>query len=139
MENEGTGLLTIEREARCACGQLRARCKGKPMKLSLCHCSQCRLRTGSAFGVAVFFAKDNVEPAGESRTYTRIGDSGMPLHFHFCPDCGGTVYWYPERMPERAAVALGAFTGDDLPAPEQAVYEDRALSWARGIIPGKRP
>ena len=130
--------MTIEREATCTCGQLKAMCRGEPAKVSLCHCIDCQRRTGSAFSIAAFYLKPDMTPSGESRVYSRDADSGYGIDFHFCPNCGGTLFWYPARMPELVAVAPGGFGDPDFPAPVQAVYQHRAMPWARDIVPGKQ-
>jgi hypothetical protein len=38
--------------------------------------------------------------------------------FHFCPDCGGTVFWEPEQRPELIAVAVGMFGDPDFGQPQ---------------------
>ena len=121
----------IERTATCACGGLSIRCRGEPLKMSLCHCLECQKRTGSAFGVAVFFDTDAVAATGERREYSRVGDSGQAVVHYFCPNCGSTVFWEPAFRPGRVAVALGAFADPDFPAPTQAVYEHHRHAWVR--------
>lgn len=119
----------MERLAKCSCGKLSATASGPPLKVSVCHCKSCQRRTGSAFGVAVFFSAVNVACAGESGTYVRAGDSGQDLTFHFCPSCGSTVYWMPDFRPGLVAIALGCFDDATDLAPGQSVYNDAAYSW----------
>lgn len=117
------------RTASCSCGELSIAVTGAPRRVSACHCLACQKRTGSAFGVAVFFTEDQARTAGASQTYSRLGDSGLPLEFHFCPSCGSTVFWRPAFRPGLIAVAYGCF-GEDAPAgPTQAVYEDHRHAW----------
>src|SRR5208282_1655904 len=97
------------RLATCGGGQLTASCSGDPTSVSLCHCLQCQRRTGSTYGIAAFFARENVTVAGDSEAYARGSDSGYPVTFYFCPRCGSTVYWKPARKLELLAVAVGAF------------------------------
>ena len=97
----------MTRKARCPCGRLQIDCEDEPYKVSLCHCQQCQRRTGAPFGVAAFFAASSAKVSGTSRTYRRNSDSGYDVIFHFCGDCGATVFWYPERMKELVAVACG--------------------------------
>lgn len=99
----------MTRLATCDCRQLRATCAEEPTVVSLCHCLACQRRTGSAFGIAAFFRRADVAVEGESRAYTRAADSGHAVTFHFCPNCGGTDFWEPERKPDMVAVAVGAF------------------------------
>ena len=37
---------------------------------------------------------------GRSKTFTRNSVVGKLATFHFCPECGSTVFWKPERMPQ---------------------------------------
>lgn len=120
----------MTREARCSCGQLRIACSGEPALVSLCHCRDCQRRTGSAFGVAAFFARGKIAVSGTYSDYERPADSGYRVLHHFCPACGSTVFWEPSRKPEMVAVAIGAFADPDFPGPGKAVFEQHRLPWA---------
>lgn len=118
------------REASCSCGQLRVTCRGEPALVALCHCSACQKRTGSAFGVAAFFARETVLVSGSYADYDRPADSGFRVLHHFCQSCGSTVFWEPSRKPEMVAVAVGAFADPQFPAPQKAVFAERRQPWA---------
>ncbi|WP_010411489.1 GFA family protein [Citromicrobium sp. JLT1363] len=78
-------------EARCQCGQLRAEIPEDVARLGarvMCHCKACQRRTGSPFGLMVYFPREDVILSGESTEYTRIADSGNELTHGFCPTCG---------------------------------------------------
>ncbi len=117
------------RVGQCGCGQLRATCRAEPRLVSVCHCLDCQRRTGSAFGIAAFWPRDAVSAEGRAGIFTRPGASGLSIRFHFCPDCGSTVYWEPERRPDMVAVAVGAFADPDFPPPTQAVWAERRHPW----------
>ena len=117
------------RTARCSCGQLSVICEGEPEKVSICHCNECRKRTGSAFGIAAFYPRSAVAISGDGKTFTRKAESGFDVVQHFCPRCGATVYWEPTRKPDMVAVAVGAFADPNFPAPDQAVQGDLAHDW----------
>ncbi|MGV1964194.1 GFA family protein [Agrobacterium sp. 22-222-1] len=119
----------MARLASCTCGALQAICTGEPTKVSLCHCLACQRRTGSTYGVAAFFNRQNVRIEGQSTSYSRKSDSGFPVMFHFCPSCGSTVYWEPQRMPDFIAVGTGSFADPGFPAPTQAVYDEHRHPW----------
>lgn len=128
----------MTRDATCHCGQLVLSCEGEPAKVSLCHCLDCQRRTGSLFSVAAFFPRDQVrEKAGKSASYTRDSASGYAVRFHFCPDCGSSVWWEPARMPHLIGVAVGAFADPAFPMPEQAVWASKRHEWL--ILPDKLP
>ena len=123
-----------ERLARCACGQLCVRCDGEPAKVSLCHCRECQRRTGSTYGIAAFYEPDRVAISGDSTVFARQADSGFPVRFHFCPLCGTSLYWYPERMPGLVAVAVGGFADPAFPPPDKSVFDEWRHTWV--VLPG---
>lgn len=118
------------REARCSCGGLRVTCRGEPALVALCHCRECQRRTGSAYGVAAFFARGAVTVSGPYADHDRPGGSGFRVLNHFCPVCGSTVFWEPSRRPELVAVAVGAFADPGFPAPQKSVFKEHRHPWA---------
>ncbi len=120
-----------ERTATCGCGQLRVVCRGDPRIVSLCHCLDCQKRTGSTYGIAAFFSREEVSAEGRASVFTRNSDSGFDVTFRFCPNCGSTVYWEPARMPDLIGVAVGAFADPSFPAPTQSVWNERRHPWVR--------
>jgi hypothetical protein len=117
------------REASCRCGQLRAACFGEPVRISVCHCLECQKRSGSAFAAQARWPDAQVRVEGESRTWTRIADSGHRATYRFCPECGSTVAYVIEGWPGLTAVPLGAFADPEFPAPRFSVYEHRKHAW----------
>mgnify|MGYP001827158372 FL=1 len=120
-----------ERQARCSCGQLALTVTGEPVRVSICHCRACQRRTGSAFGVQARFDRDQVAVAGRSKMYLRTADSGNPVSFHFCPDCGSTVFYSLDQLPDVIAIPVGAFADQTFPGPGVSVYEARQHAWVR--------
>ena len=49
------------REGGCICGAVRFRVTNAPFRTSVCHCRFCQRRTGSAFGIGVYFRKADFE------------------------------------------------------------------------------
>jgi len=118
-----------EHTAACSCGQLTAKARTGPIRVSVCHCLACQRRTGSVFGAQARFHRDDVTLAGRSTPYTRIGDSGGRATFHFCPDCGATVYYMVDGVQDIVGIPVGAFADPTFPAPVRSVYEERMHSW----------
>lgn len=100
------------------------------MRVSMCHCLACQKRTGSTFGVQARFPRERARIEGESSRYVRIADSGNSLTFHFCPECGATVYYRVDDIADIIAVPVGAFADPAFPAPKFSVYESRKHSWS---------
>lgn len=98
----------------------------------MCHCSQCRRRTGSAFGVGAYFAREKISSiGGQATTFRRQADSGRFLTFYFCPTCGTTVYWEAEAFPSGIGVAAGGFADRSFPTPQGSVWTEGACDWVR--------
>ena len=95
----------------------------------MCHCLACQRRTGSAFGIQARFPSDRVRVVGRYGDYVRISDDGAERTFHFCPDCGATVFYESTATPELLAVPIGAFADPSFPAPTVSVYESRRHPW----------
>ena len=86
------------RVAACVCGQLTASCSGHPDLVSLCHCLACQRRTGSTYGIAAFFPRENVIVAGNAKAYIRSSDSGYTVSFSIASnffDIGTCSYLRP--------------------------------------------
>lgn len=117
------------RNAVCSCGQLHLTAEGDPIRISMCHCLACQRRTGSAFGIQARFTSNHVRVAGRHSDYVRISDEGETRTFHFCPDCGATVFYTLATVPDVVAVPVGAFADPSFPAPTVSVFESRRHPW----------
>jgi hypothetical protein len=124
------------REAVCSCGQLKALVEGDPLRVSVCHCLACQRRTGSVFGVQSRFPRERVSIHGRSSEFVRASDDKeeRTARFHFCPDCGATVYFLVDSTPEMVAIPVGAFADPSFPPPSVSVWEDRGHRWV--VMPG---
>ena len=82
------------------------------------------------FSIAAFFKREQVKCAStQPSTFQRTSASGKDVVFRFCPACGTTLWWEPERMPHLVGVAVGAFADPDFPRPEQAVWRELQHQW----------
>jgi hypothetical protein len=101
----------------CLCGDVRLVASGRPYRVGICHCLDCRKHHGALFYAAAIFPQDAVAITGETRDFRGR---------HFCPRCGSSVF---ARFGDEIEVHLGA-----LDAPGQLVptYENwvvRRESW----------
>ena len=119
------------RVASSSCGQLSATTTGAPVRISICHCLACQRRTGSVFGMQARFPEAAVTVQGRSTVFARTGDEGTTARFHFCPDCGATVYYLMDAIPGMVAIPVGAFADPGFPTPRVSVYGERKHPWVR--------
>jgi hypothetical protein len=123
------------RHAACSCGQLDVTTEGDPVVVYVCHCLSCQRRTGSVFGSGARFRKEQVQIAGQSREFERVSDNGVTRTFHFCPNCGTTVFAKTASVPGFVTVFIGAFADPAFPPPTESLYETRRHRWV--TIPGR--
>jgi hypothetical protein len=100
-----------------------------PLRVSICHCHACQRRTGSVFGVQARFREEAVVIRGRSTAYVRKGDTGASATFHFCPECGATVYYKLGSVEGIIGVPVGAFSQPGFPAPTISVFEECMHPW----------
>lgn len=106
----------------CRCGAVRYRLRGEPYKSGLCHCTDCRKETGSAFLYYADWTIDRFEVTGPYATY--MGRS-------FCPVCGGTLFHLSDDHVE---IALGSL--DEAPvdlAPLREGWIKRREPWMAAV------
>ncbi len=105
----------------CLCGQVRLSVRGDPLRVGLCHCTDCRQESGSAFTYYGVWPASQFEHAGPTSAFR-----GQ----RFCPACGSRLFSLDEREAE---VKLGVLS----PAPTALVpsYE----LWVRRREPWLRP
>ncbi len=109
--------------ARCCCGACAIEVLGAPLVNAICHCDNCKRRTGSAFGWSTYFADDQiVARSGELRCYEICG--GRQQRW-FCGTCGTTLYWTIATRPGQTGIAGGCFDGPIPPPSRSVVNEDR--------------
>jgi len=128
------------RKASCNCGKLSVSVEGPdPERISLCQCYECQRRTGTVISAQTRIPREQVTIEGQSSTWTfptkgepatfRSCDSGGAT-YHFCPECGSTVYWDIAIDPERIGVAVGAFADPTFPPPVISGFEAYGHPWA---------
>ena len=97
-------------EGGCVCGAVRYKTSGPPKRVSACACTWCQKRTGSAFGLSVYFDQNDVEfLQGSLRKYRLTSDARRRVESEFCAVCGTTVTFTLELRPGLRGIAGGTF------------------------------
>jgi hypothetical protein len=107
-----------ERTGGCLCHGVRFKVTGAPLRIGLCHCTDCRKSSGSVYSAYAIWSIDAFEQTGITGTYG--GRS-------FCPTCGGRVTSIRE---DEAEVMIGSLdiAPTDL-APEYELWIGRREHW----------
>ncbi|WP_395396325.1 GFA family protein (plasmid) [Novosphingobium sp. BL-8A] len=101
----------------CLCGLVRITAVGKPYRVGICHCLDCRKHHGALFFAAAIFPQGAVSVAGTTSNY-----NGR----HFCPRCGSSVF---ARYRDEVEVHLGALDAPDRFAPSYENWTVRREAW----------
>ncbi|KAH6634174.1 Mss4-like protein [Chaetomium sp. MPI-SDFR-AT-0129] len=76
-------------DASCQCGAISFKTPGQqPLALYICHCSDCKRQTGSAFGASAIFPRFQLPETEMLSCYKRATASGDTLFCYFCKQCG---------------------------------------------------
>lgn len=118
-------------EGGCLCGAIRYRTIGEPKRVGVCHCTLCKRRTGSAFGVGAYFDEVSFQvTTGALKTYEyRSDESNRWIKMEFCPQCGTSVTWTGEVVPGIRGIAVGTFDDPNWVKPQSHGFTRSALHW----------
>jgi hypothetical protein len=106
------------RKATCCCRKCSIEVEGEPAINAICHCDNCKRRTGSAFGWSAYFAESQVlRKEGDLNIYAIKGAN--PQQRWFCGNCGSTLFWKVGSVPGHTGIAGGCFS--ELPLGELSV------------------
>ena len=117
--------------ATCACGNASITVSAGPLMLGVCHCTNCKRRTGSAFGMSAYFARDAViRQEGATKTYAfHHAAQNHDQERHFCVRCGTTLFWFVSSLPDKIGIAGGCFADEGLAEPSYSVTDGKREPW----------
>jgi len=117
--------------ATCACGNASITVNAPPRMVGVCHCTNCKRRTGSAFGISAYFERSAVVArTGETSVYGfHHAAKNHDQERHFCPNCGTTLFWYISALPQQIGIAGGCFADHVLAEPGFSVTDRKRESW----------
>lgn len=101
----------------CLCGNVRVAASGRPYRVGICHCLDCRKHHGALFYASAVFPKEAVTIEGETRDY-----NGR----FFCPHCGSSVF---ARSDDEIEVHLGTLDTPDQLMPAYESWVVRREAW----------
>lgn len=101
----------------CRCGNVLIKASGRPNRVGICHCMDCRKYHGALFHASAIFPQDAVVILGETSEYD--GRS-------FCPRCGSPIF---ARSGDEIEVNLGSLDASDQLMPTYESWTVRRESW----------
>lgn len=101
----------------CLCGRVRVLARGRPYRVGICHCLDCRKHHGALFHASAIFPAGAVAIEGETREY-----AGRC----FCPNCGSSVFG---RSGDEVEVNLGSLDEPNRLRPTYELWSARREAW----------
>jgi hypothetical protein len=108
----------------CLCGAVRVELSGEPYRIGVCHCLDCRKKSGSVFSTWAIYPADAVRVTGETAGHELRGDYVR----HVCPTCTSPIYEVYEGSDE-VEVFVGVLDEPNLLAPTYETFTVRRESW----------
>jgi hypothetical protein len=106
----------------CLGGRVQLSVRGEPLRVGICHCTDCRQESGSAF---TFYG---IWPAAQ---FQRVGDTQEFKGRHFCPSCGSRLFSVDKREAE---IKLGSLSQAPTGlVPSYELWVKRRESWLRPV------
>ncbi|HBC55861.1 MAG TPA: aldehyde-activating protein [Gammaproteobacteria bacterium] len=119
----------MTRLAKCCCGKTQIEVSDEPAINCVCHCNNCKQRTGSAFGISAYFRHDQFQIIKDSTNVYELKNEQGKQQRHFCQFCGSTLFWYADCFNNYVGVAGGCFTDNPLPQPTYSCRIDNQSTW----------
>jgi hypothetical protein len=126
----GTGGHGMKIDGHCHCGRIAFEAEVDPAALTICHCTDCQMLTGSAFRANIRApAAHFVLRSGTPRSYVKTADSGNKRRHAFCGDCGTPIYACAVENPDGYSLRVGTITQRAAFSPRRQVWRRSALNW----------
>jgi len=121
-------------EGRCHCGQITYEAIVDPERVTICHCTDCQMLSGSAYRAAVQASSASFALRTDRPTiYVKTADSGTKRAHAFCPDCGTPIYSSAITDPPTYSLRIGCLRQRaDLP-PRKQIWCGSALDWSANL------
>ena len=124
-------MLTIPFAGGCGCDRLRYAVTGRPLLVTLCHCTTCQRRTGSAFSMNMLVLREDFKiEKGKSVTRDlKTGSNNINRH-HFCEECLVRTHTEPARNPHLTFVRPGTLDITQDVNPIAQIWTRSAMPWS---------
>ena len=122
-------------DGTCLCGQIKFEAIIDPETATICHCTDCQINSGTAFGYVVGAINDSFNLLkGELSFYIKLADSGAKRELAFCGKCGTRIYAKPENGKSGFfGLRVGTIRQRKSLHPTRQVWKKSCLDWVQCI------
>ena len=130
----GTVRPAMRVQGNCHCGAIAYEAEVDPAQVSICHCTDCQMLTGSAYRASVPAPRATfVLLKGQPKAYVKTADSGTRRIHAFCPDCGTPVYSSAIADPPAYSLRVGCLDRRAELAPRRQIWCRSAVPWSMNL------
>jgi len=127
-------------DGACLCGSVTYEAEIDPDRVVICHCTDCQINSGSAYGVVASVTDGKfLLITGQLREYEKTAASGRARQLSFCPECGKRIHARTKDDPAAFfGLRLGTIRQRAELKPQCQVWCGSALSWVSDLAPISR-
>jgi hypothetical protein len=123
-------------DGRCHCGAITYTAEVEPDTISLCHCTDCQMLTGTAYRANIPAPAATFELlTGTPKTYVKVAASGNRRRHVFCADCGTPIFACAMENPPTYSLRVGAIAQRARLRPAKQIWCRSALPWSGDLAP----
>jgi hypothetical protein len=121
-------------DGKCHCGQVTYEAIIDPDKVTICHCTDCQMLTGSAYRASVPAPSATFKLlSGQPKSYIKTADSGNRRAHAFCPNCGTPVYSSAISDPPAYSLRVGCLQQRAALPPKKQIWCRSSLPWSGNL------
>jgi hypothetical protein len=111
-------------EGSCLCGSVRVELSGEPNRVGICHCLDCRKKTGAIFASWAIYPVDRLGVTGETARHQLKDDYTR----HVCPACSSPIY-ETQAGSDEVEVCVGVLDEPSRLTPTYELWTVRREAW----------
>ncbi len=121
-------------DGHCHCGAITYEAEVDPADVSVCHCTDCQMLTGSAYRVSVRAPAASFRlVSGQPTTYVKTAESGNRRIHAFCANCGTPVYASAVQNTPTYSLRVGCLRQRAELPPRRQIWCRSSLPWSEGL------
>jgi len=115
----------------CLCGHIAYEAIIDPARVAICHCADCQVNSGTAFGVVASVTENQFTLLrSQLKVYHKIAESGRKRALSFCPECGRRIHARTQDVPAAFfGLRVGTIDQRQQLIPKRQVWCQSALPW----------
>lgn len=118
-------------EGGCHCGAIAYEAEVEPGSITVCHCEDCQVQSGSAFRANIAAPATSFRVVrGTPRTYVKTAASGNQRILAFCEVCGTSLYACALKDATSYSLRTGTVKQrHQLGTPQRQIWTARKHDW----------